>query len=44
MKVLKKLSKKELIIAQIDSCKSAKIAETLLQHDCFTTNTLKNKS
>lgn len=44
MKDFKKLSEKELIITQIDSFKSAKIAETLLQHDCFTANTLKNKS
>lgn len=44
MKILKKLSKKEFIIAQTDSCKYAKIAETLLKHGCFTAKTLKNES
>ena len=44
MKIRKKLSKKELFIAQIDSCKSAKIAQILLKCDCFTANTWKNES
>ena len=44
MKIHKKLSKKELFVAQIDSCKSAKIAQTLLKCDCFTANTLENES
>ena len=35
---------KKLIMVQIDSNKSAKTAETLLQLDCFTANTLKNKN
>ena len=44
MKLLKKSSKKKLIMVQIDGNKSAKTAETLLQLDCFTANTLKNKN
>ena len=44
MKLLKKSSKKKLIMVQIDSNKSAKTAETLLQLDCFTANILKNKN
>ena len=43
MKLVKKSSKKKLNMVQIDGNKSAKTAETLLQLDCFTANTLKSK-
>ena len=44
MKICKNLYKKELFIAEIDSCKSAKIAQILLKCGCFTVDTLKNES